>query len=83
MRKSNILNIDVVHYQGLRLCLAAFTVLRGKSLYVEADETSLPHRRLKLNHKYACFFNAFSKDYINHCVFIGIFLKNMRTYFLN
>ena len=52
-RKSYIEKLDPIHNQGLRLCLGAFRTSPADSLYVEANETSLKDRRLKLSMQYA------------------------------
>ena len=52
-RKSYLENLDMIHYQGLRLALGAFRTSPAKNLYVEADEPSLALRREKLTLQYA------------------------------
>ncbi|GFO11381.1 ribonuclease hi [Plakobranchus ocellatus] len=37
-----------MHHQGLRIALGAFRTSPIKSLYAEAEEPSLEHRRIKL-----------------------------------
>ena len=51
--KSYIKKLDTIHHQGLRLALGAFKTSPVVSLYVEAKEPSLQHRRLKLSLQYA------------------------------
>ena len=41
-------SLDPIHYQGLRIALGAFRTSPVQSLYAEAGELSLRHRRLKL-----------------------------------
>ncbi|GFO47146.1 RNA-directed DNA polymerase from mobile element jockey [Plakobranchus ocellatus] len=49
LAKKHILRaLDPIHHQGLRIALGAF-----KSLFVEAGEPSLEHRRIKLAFNYA------------------------------
>ncbi|GFO15003.1 RNA-directed DNA polymerase from mobile element jockey [Plakobranchus ocellatus] len=40
--------LDPIHHQGLRIALRAFRTSPIKSLYTEAGEPSLEHRRMKL-----------------------------------
>jgi hypothetical protein len=40
--------LDAIHHQGLRLCTGAYRTSPVHSLYVEANETSLDLRRVKL-----------------------------------
>ncbi|GFO50066.1 retrovirus-related pol polyprotein from type-1 retrotransposable element r1 [Plakobranchus ocellatus] len=44
--------LDRIHHQGLRIALGAFRTTPIKSLYAEAGEPSLEHRRLKLAFNY-------------------------------
>ncbi|GFO39494.1 RNA-directed DNA polymerase from mobile element jockey [Plakobranchus ocellatus] len=44
--------LDPIHHQGLRIALGAFRTTHIKSLYAEAGEPSLEHRRMKLAFKY-------------------------------
>ena len=41
--------LDPIHHQGLRIALGAFRTSPVQSLYAEAGEPSLMHRRLKLS----------------------------------
>ena len=41
--------LDPIHHQGLRIALGAFRTSPVQSLYAEAGEPSLKHRRLKLS----------------------------------
>ena len=47
-RKSYLKPLDSIHHQGLRLALGAFRTTPIESLYVEANESSLAHRRMQL-----------------------------------
>ncbi|GFN83077.1 ribonuclease hi [Plakobranchus ocellatus] len=44
--------LDPIHHQGLRIALGAFRTTPIKSLYAEAGEPSLEHRRMKLAFNY-------------------------------
>ncbi|GFN80772.1 RNA-directed DNA polymerase from mobile element jockey [Plakobranchus ocellatus] len=44
--------LDPIHHQGLRIALGAFRTSPIKSLYAEAGEPSLEHRRMKLAFNY-------------------------------
>ncbi|GFO24420.1 ribonuclease hi [Plakobranchus ocellatus] len=49
LRKKHVLRaLDPIHQQGLRIALGAFRTSPIKSLYAEAGEPSLEHRRIKL-----------------------------------
>ena len=50
--------LDVLHRQGLRLCLGAFKSSPKESLYVEANEPPLEFRRLDLAMRYALKIKA-------------------------
>ena len=45
-------SLDPIHHQGLRIALGAFRTSPVQSLYAEAGEPSLRHRRLKLSMTY-------------------------------
>ena len=45
-------SLDPIHHQGLRIALGAFRTSPVQSLYAEAGEPSLRHRRLKLSMNY-------------------------------
>ena len=47
---------DTVHHQRLRLSLGARRTYPIESLYVEAKESSLENRRIKLGVQYATFY---------------------------
>ena len=51
-RPSYIKMLNTVHHQGLRLALGAFRTSPVESLYVEAGELPLEHRRIKLSLQY-------------------------------
>ena len=51
-RPSHLEYLDSIHHQGLRLCLGAFKSSPVESLYVEAHEPPLQHRRHKLSMQY-------------------------------
>ena len=51
--KKNIFKmLDLIHHQGLRIALGAFRTSPVQSLYAEAGEPSLKHRRQKLSMNY-------------------------------
>ena len=51
-RKSYVKLLDPVHHQGLRQSLSVFRTSSIQSLYLEARESSLENRRLKLSLQY-------------------------------
>ena len=54
--------LDPIHDQGLRVALGAFHNSSVQSLYVEAGESSVKHRRLKLSMIYHLIFRSLSED---------------------
>ena len=48
-RKSYLQMLDLIHNQGLRLCLGAFRTSPVESLYIDAHEPCLGARRAKLS----------------------------------
>ena len=67
--KSNLEILDPVHHSGLRLALGAFRTSPKQSLYTEAGETSLNHRRLKLSLNYALKLKSMPENPAYDCVF--------------
>ncbi len=63
--------LDPIHHQGLRIALGAFRTSPVKSLYVEADETSLTHRRIKLAMNYLLKLKSLPENPAYDCVFNG------------
>ena len=68
-KKSCLQILDAVHHQGLRMCLGAFRTSPVESLYAEANEPSLKHRRIKLGLQYATKLRAFTDNPAYDCVF--------------
>ena len=63
--------LDTIHHQGLRIALGAFRTSPVKSLYVEAEETSLKHRRIKLSMNYLLKLKSLPENPAYDCVFNG------------
>ena len=61
--------LDPIHHQGLRLALGAFRTSPVKSLYAEAKEPSLAHRRLKLSLNYVLKLKSCPDNPAYDCVF--------------
>ena len=61
--------LDAIHHQGLWLCLGAFRTSPVDSLYVEANERPLDHRRLKLTLQYIVKLKANIDNPAFDCVF--------------
>ena len=61
-KKHILKHLDPIHHQGLRIALGAFRTSPVKSLYVEADEPSLEHRRLKLSLNYFLKIKSFPNN---------------------
>jgi len=51
--KNQLQRVDVVHNQGLRLCIGAMSSTPNEALYVEVNERPLAERRKQLALKYA------------------------------
>ena len=68
-RNSYLKTLDPVHHQGLRLCLGAFRTSPVYSLYAEAGEPSLTHRRLKLSLNYYLKLKSLPSNPAYDCVF--------------
>ena len=58
MSKDTLEPLNVIHRQGLRLCLGAFRTSPKESLYVEANEPPLEVRRKDLLMRYALKIKA-------------------------
>jgi len=68
-RKSYLKQLQTVHHQGLRLALGAFRTSPIPSLYVEADETSLSERQIKLSLQYITKLKSNPSNPAYNCVF--------------
>ena len=68
-RPSYIKMINTVHHQGLRLALGAFRTSPVESLYVEAGELPLDHRRIKLSLQYVTKLKSTPSNPAFNCVF--------------
>ena len=66
---SYIKMLNTVHHQGLRLALGAFRTLPVESLYVEAGELPLEHRRIKLSLQYVTKLKSTLSNPAFNCVF--------------
>ena len=61
--------LDPIHHSGLRIALGAFKTSPVKSLYAEAEEPSLDHRRLKLSMNYMLRLKSCPENPAYRCVF--------------
>ncbi|GFO26432.1 Pol-like protein [Plakobranchus ocellatus] len=61
--------LDPIHYQGLRIALGAFRTTPIKSLYAEAGEPSLEHRRMKLAFNYVLKLKSLPRNPCHDVVF--------------
>ena len=68
-RKSYLKQLQTIHHQGLRLALGAFRTSPISSLYVEADETSLSERQIKLSLQYITKLKSNPSNPAYNCVF--------------
>jgi len=68
-RKSYLKQLQTIHHQGLRLALGAFRTSPVPSLYVEADETSLSERQIKLSLQYITKLKSNPSNPAYNCVF--------------
>ena len=74
-RPSYIKMLDTIHHQGLRLALGAFRTSPVESLYVEAGELPLKHRRIKLSLQYVTKLRSSPSNPCNIIVYSG---QNMK-----
>ena len=74
-RPSYLKTLDPIHHQGLRLCLGAFRTTPVYSLYAEADEPSLSHRRLRLTLNYVLRLISEPVNPAYDCVFNPTLVK--------
>ena len=68
-RSSYLKTLDSVHHQGLRIALGAFRTSPVYSLYAEAGECSLEHRRWKLSMNYYLRLSSSPENPAYSCVF--------------
>ena len=68
-RPSYLKMLNTLHHQGLRLALGAFRTSPVDSLYVEAGELPLEHRRLKLSLQYVTKLKSTPSNPAFNCVF--------------
>ena len=68
-RPSYIKMLDTIHHQGIRLALGAFRTSPVESLYVEAGELPLEHRRIKLSLQYVIKLKSSPRNPAYDCVF--------------
>ncbi|GFO31352.1 Pol-like protein [Plakobranchus ocellatus] len=61
--------LDPIHHQGLRIALRAFRTSPIKSLYAEAVEPSLEHRRIKLAFNYVLKLKSLPRTPCHDVVF--------------
>ncbi|GFO22889.1 ribonuclease hi [Plakobranchus ocellatus] len=61
--------LDSIHHQDLRIALGAFRTLPIKSLYAEAEEPSLEHRRIKLAFNYVLKLKSLPRNLCHDIVF--------------
>ena len=68
-RPSYLKVLNTIHHQGLRLALGAFITSPVESLYVEAEELPLEHRRIKLSLQYVTKLKSTPSNPAFNCVF--------------
>ena len=68
-RPSYLKMLNTLHHQGLRLALGAFRTSPVDSLYVEAGELPLEHRRIKLSLQYVTKLKSTPSNPAFNCVF--------------
>ncbi|GFO03546.1 RNA-directed DNA polymerase from mobile element jockey [Plakobranchus ocellatus] len=70
VRSKHVLRaLDPIHHQGLRIDLGAFRTSPIKSLYAEAGEPSLGHRRIKLASNYVLKLKSLRRNPCHEVVF--------------
>ena len=68
-KDKDLYDLDVLHRQGLRLCLGAFKSSPNESLYVEANEPPLELRRKDLAMRYALKIKSMPDNPTNDSLF--------------
>ncbi|GFN74855.1 ribonuclease hi [Plakobranchus ocellatus] len=68
-KKHVLRGLDPIHHQGLRIALGTIRKSPMKSLYSEAGEPSLEHRRTKLAFKYILKIQSLPRNPCNDVVF--------------
>ena len=68
-RPSYLKMLNTIHHQGLRLALGAFRTSPVDSLYIEAGELPLEHRRIKLSLQYVTKLKSTPSNPAFNCVF--------------
>ena len=68
-RSSYLKVLNTIHHQGLHLALGAFRTSPVESLYVEAGELPLEHRRIKLSLQYVTKLKSTTSNPAFKCVF--------------
>ncbi|GFN96900.1 ribonuclease hi [Plakobranchus ocellatus] len=61
--------LDPIHHRGLRIALGAFRTTPINSLYAEAGEPSLEHRRMKLAFNYVLKLKSLPRNPCHDVVF--------------
>ncbi|GFO18975.1 ribonuclease hi [Plakobranchus ocellatus] len=70
LRKKHVLRaLDPIHHRDLRIALGAFRTSPIKSLYAEAGEPSLEHRRMKLAFNYVLKLKSLPRNLCHDVVF--------------
>ncbi len=67
--KKELRKIESIHNKGLRICTGCFHTTPTGSILIEAQETSLNHRRKTLNLKYAAKAASFTNPIIHNDIF--------------
>ena len=68
-RPSYLKVLNTIHHQGLRLALGAFRTSPVESMYLEAEELPLEHRRIKLSLQYVTKLKSTTSNPAFNCVF--------------
>ncbi|GFO27419.1 ribonuclease hi [Plakobranchus ocellatus] len=68
-KKHVLRTLDPIHHQGLRIAVGAFRTSSIKSLYAEAGEPSLEHRRTKLAFNYILKLKSLPRNPCHDVVF--------------
>ena len=79
-RPSYLKMLNTIHHQGLRLALGAFRTSPVESLYVEAGELPLEHRRIKLSLQYVTKLKSTPSNPAFNCVFSVAFFVLSRCF---
>lgn len=81
--KKELRKIESIHNKGLRICTGCFHTTPIGSILIEAQETSLNHRRKTLNLKYAAKAASSTNPIIHNDIFLSYRISIIVTFDIN